>query len=52
MAGIVSQTKKLLQDAGQEGVILGADCSLPKDIDRQRIRWVIEAAEAFAAENP
>lgn len=45
-------TKKLLQDAGQEGVILGADCSLPKDIDRQRIRWVIEAAEAFAAENP
>ena len=45
-------TKQLLADAGQEGVIIGADCSLPSDIDRQRIRWIIEAAEEFAAENP
>ena len=28
-----------------EGLIVGADCSLPRDIDPARIRWVIEAIE-------
>ena len=45
-------TKKLLAEAGQEGVIIGADCSLPAEIDRSHIRWVVEAAEEFAADNP
>ena len=44
-------TKKLLAETGEEGVIIGADCSLPEDIDRNRIRWVIEAAEQYALEN-
>ncbi|HIS68976.1 MAG TPA: hypothetical protein IAA58_06390 [Candidatus Gallacutalibacter stercoravium] len=30
------------------GLIIGADCTLPADIDRQRIQWV---ADAFAAQN-
>ena len=50
-ADIQAFTKKLLAETGEEGVILGADCSLPADIDRQRIRWVIEAAEQYALEN-
>ncbi|MBQ8162409.1 MAG: hypothetical protein IJ083_16905 [Clostridia bacterium] len=44
-------TKRLLEETGEEGVIIGADCSLPADIDRQRIRWVIEAIEEYAQEN-
>lgn len=38
-------TRTLLQEAGAEGLIVGADCSLPPDIDPARIRWVIEALE-------
>lgn len=42
--------RSLLAETGGEGVILGADCSLPKDVDPARVRWVVEAAEQFAAE--
>ena len=41
-------TLRLLGETGQKGVILGADCSLPEDIDLNRIHWVIEAAEKAA----
>lgn len=40
-----SFTRTLLNEAGAEGLIVGADCSLPRDIDPARIRWVIEALE-------
>lgn len=40
-----SFTRALLNEAGAEGLIVGADCSLPRDIDPARIRWVIEALE-------
>ena len=41
-------TRDLIRTAGPEHYIIGADCSLPADIDRQRIRWVIEASEQMA----
>ena len=44
-------TKQLLAETGEQGVILGADCSVPADIDLARIHWVIEAAEEFARDN-
>ncbi len=50
-AAVQAFAKKLLAETGGEGVILGADCSLPKDVDPVRVRWVIEAAEAFAEES-
>ena len=42
---IQAETKKLLADAGKTGIILGADCTVPKDIDWQRLEWVREAAK-------
>ena len=44
-------TKELIADTGEEGFIIGADCSVPQDIDHKRLHWVVEAAEEYAAEN-
>lgn len=35
-------TKSLISRAPKTGFIIGADCTLPSDIDKQRIRWVVE----------
>lgn len=37
---IEAETARILKDAGRTGVIIGADCTLPSDIDTQRIKWV------------
>jgi uroporphyrinogen decarboxylase len=37
-------TEKLLKEAGKTGVILGADCTVPPDIDLVRFNWVRDAA--------
>lgn len=42
---IQAYTKHIVETAGKDELIIGADCSLPSDIDPQRIRWVIEALE-------
>ena len=42
---IQAKARSIIASTGREGVIVGADCSLPMDIDPQRIRWVIEALE-------
>ncbi|MCU6798190.1 hypothetical protein OB236_39295 [Paenibacillus sp. WQ 127069] len=38
-------TADLIRHTGNTGLLLGADCSLSGDIDRQRISWVVEAAK-------
>ncbi|GHV95612.1 uroporphyrinogen decarboxylase [Spirochaetia bacterium] len=43
-AEIQAETRRLLAGAGRAGVILGADCTLPRDISLERLRWVREAA--------
>lgn len=44
---IEAYVEKLLAEAGREGVIIGADCTVPSDIDIERLKWVREkAAEA------
>lgn len=40
---VKAYTREIIQDAGQVGVILAADCSLPSDIDLARIQWVMQA---------
>lgn len=45
-ADIQAFTRKLLWSAGRDRLIIGADCSIPKDIDLARIHWIIEALEA------
>ncbi len=41
-------TRALVQKAGTTGVILGADCTLPANIDKERIGWVVEAVRSLA----
>ncbi len=43
-AEIEAFTSGLLAEAGRTGVILGADCTLPSDIDLKRLEWVRRAA--------
>lgn len=46
---IQAETKKILQAAGTTGVIIGADCTIPRDTPIEHLKWVREAAEAFGA---
>ncbi|MBP2623700.1 uroporphyrinogen decarboxylase family protein [Streptococcus oricebi] len=41
---VEQETRRLIAEAGQTGLILGADCTLPSDIDPKRIDWVRQAA--------
>ena len=41
---IQAETKRLISEAGKTGIILGADCTVPKDISFERFEWVREAA--------
>lgn len=45
---VEAETKKILDKAGTKGVILGADCTVPKDIDPVRFERVREAAEKYS----
>lgn len=42
---IQAETKRLLAAAGRTGVILGADCTVPRDTDWKHFEWVREAAK-------
>jgi uroporphyrinogen decarboxylase len=44
---VQAETKRLLREAGTAGVILGADCTLPRDINLDHLRWVRDAAAAL-----
>ncbi|MGN0167211.1 MAG: uroporphyrinogen decarboxylase family protein [Acetatifactor sp.] len=45
---IEQYVEKLLADTGKEGVIIGADCTVPSDIDIERLKWVREKAAALS----
>ncbi len=40
---IQAETRRLIANAGTQGVILGADCTVPRDIDWKHFAWVREA---------
>ncbi|MBO4359882.1 MAG: hypothetical protein J5822_03280 [Eubacteriaceae bacterium] len=42
-------TYGILDEAGQVGVMIGADCTVPTDIDDERLDWVREACKKYAA---
>jgi uroporphyrinogen decarboxylase len=47
---IEAETRRLLNDyaksgAGTKGVVLGADCTIPRDTDYDHLRWVRAAAQ-------
>ena len=43
-AVIQDETKRLIAEAGKDALIIGADCTIPSDIDPERIEWVRQAA--------
>jgi len=45
-AEIEAETERILAAAGRTGVLLGADCTVPRDIDWKRFDWVRGAAGA------
>lgn len=44
---IQRETKNLLDEAGTVGVILGADCTIPRDTPISHLQWVYDAAKAY-----
>lgn len=49
-AEVIAETQRILQAAGTQGVLLGADCTVPLATPAQRLNWVREAAIAYGAE--
>lgn len=45
---IKAYTKEIVAAAGKDNLIIGADCSLPGNMDPVRIRWIIEALDEIA----
>jgi uroporphyrinogen decarboxylase len=43
-AEIKAETRRILNEAGRTGVVLGADCTIPRDTDLRHLQWVREAA--------
>jgi uroporphyrinogen decarboxylase len=48
-AEIEGETERLLKESGTLGVVLGADCTVPRDISRDHLKWVRDKAAAFCA---
>ena len=47
---VKTEVKRILAEAGQTGVMIGADCTVPEDIDERRFGWARDAAREFAEE--
>ncbi len=45
---VQAAVKSVLKEAEGSRFILGADCSLPSDIDPVRVRWTVEAIESVS----
>ena len=43
-AEITAETHRILDAAGRTGILLGADCTVPRDIDWKHFDWVRDAA--------
>lgn len=44
---IEEYVEKLLTETGKEGIIIGADCTVPSDIAIERLQWVREKAASL-----
>lgn len=44
---IEASTEEIIKDAGKTGIIIGADCTVPSDIDLTRLKWVRDKAAAL-----
>lgn len=44
---IQAEIDKLLDETGTTGIIIGADCTVPRDTPDEHIRWAAEAAHTY-----
>lgn len=44
---IEEYTRGLLEQHGTKGIVIGADCTLPRDIHLDRITWVVETVKRY-----
>lgn len=44
---IRKETERILTDTGTTGVVLGADCTIPRDTDIRHLEWIRRATEEF-----
>lgn len=44
-AQVREETRRMIDQGGHQGYILGPDCSMPDDIASERIRWVLDEAK-------
>lgn len=44
---VQEETRKLVEQAGRTGVILGADCTLPRGVNLDRVCWVGETLDGM-----
>ncbi|MGI6108180.1 MAG: uroporphyrinogen decarboxylase family protein [Lachnospiraceae bacterium] len=42
---VKAEAKKIVREAGSDGLIVGADCTVPSDISHERFLWVREALD-------
>jgi uroporphyrinogen decarboxylase len=42
-AEIEAETKRLIAEAGTSGIVIGADCTVPRTIDMKHLEWVAAA---------
>ena len=43
--------EEILDEAGQTGIMIGCDCTVPHDIDDNRLEWVRQACVKYAEKN-
>lgn len=48
---VKQETWNILDNAGQTGVIIGADCTVPNDIDPNRFNWIRDYCIEYAENN-
>lgn len=44
---IEAETEKIVKEAGRKGLILGADCTVPEDINLEHFEWVREKGRSL-----
>lgn len=44
---IRSEVRRLLDESGTKGVLLGADCTIPRDTDIRHLEWIRDEADKY-----
>lgn len=48
---IRSEGRRLLDESGTKGVLLGADCTIPRDTDIRHLEWIRDEADKYVKEH-